>query len=290
MNRRYNFLDLDDVIASDPKAPAAVLPLPYERTVTYGRGTAAGPAAVLEASTQVELFDEEMLKEPRWRVQTLPAVNFTGLSEEQALARIRETAFTVFAGQRFLLSLGGEHSITPALVQAAREAAGNVDVVWLDAHADLREHYQGTRYSHACAARRVVEDRVNVVWLGLRSLSAAEYEFIRSQKLTAVRAREIVGRSLDHVMPVILDVLSNPVYLSIDIDVLDPALVPGTGTPEPGGLDWYTVVDIVRTLCRERSVIGADIVEVAPLPGSQVTEFVAARLAAKLLLEAVFGT
>jgi len=289
VNAQYpNFLDLEESVARDPSAPAAVLPVPYERTVCFGRGTARGPAAILQASTQVELFDEELLREPAWRIQTLAPVELGRAAGEDAMQRIHAAAAPVFAAGRFLLGLGGEHSITPALVQAAAEGPGTVDVLMLDAHADLRESYQGTPYSHACAGRRLVERGVGTVWVGVRSFSREEYEFARDRRLTLLRARDMHGRTVEQFMPLVLDALGERVYLSIDVDVFDPSLVPGTGTPEPGGLDWYTVVEIIRVVCREKSVVGADIVELAPVAGSHVSEFVAARLAAKLLLEAVF--
>ena len=283
-----NFLDLDDRTASDPEAPAAVLPIPYEKTVCYRGGTARGPQALLEASTQVELFDEEYCIQPQWRVQTLPALDLAGTDPPQAMKAIRSAAEPIFKQRRFLLALGGEHSITPALVAAARQVWADLDVLLLDAHADLRDTYQETPYSHACTGRRLVELGVGTVWMGVRSYSEEEFKFARRQRLRLLRAGEMRGRPVEQFMPVILDTLSRNVYLSIDLDVFDPSLVPGTGTPEPGGLDWFTVLEIVRILCREKSLVGADIVELAPVPGTCVSEYVAARLAAKLLLEAVF--
>lgn len=283
-----NFLGLEDRIACDPEAPAVVLPIPYEKTVCYGGGTGYGPRAVLEASTQVELFDEEYNIQPEWRVQTLPALDLGGMDPPDAMNAIRCAAEPIFQQRRFLLALGGEHSITPPLVAAAKQIWTNLDVLLLDAHADLRDTYQETPYSHACTGRRLVELGVGTIWMGVRSFSEEEFKFARLQRLTLLRASEMRAHPVKQLAAVILDRLARYVYLSIDVDVFDPSLVPGTGTPEPGGLDWPTVLEIIRMLCREKSVVGADITELSPIPGIRVSEYVAARLAAKLLLEAVF--
>lgn len=278
------FLDFPPRAARDPHAPYAVLPVPYERTVSYGRGTARGPAAILAASTQVEFLDEELGCEPLAPVQTLPAVSLRGLSERRALSAIRAAAARPMRKKRFVLALGGEHSISAPLVEAAREVWPDLAVLQFDAHADLREEYQGTPYSHAAVMHRILDLGIPTVQVGIRSLSAPEWELVRARSLTVIWAREIAEARDDAWMDRVLAALGPRVYVTFDIDAFDPSLVPGTGTPEPGGLGWYPVLRLLRRVFQEREVVAADIVEVAPVPGSQVSEFVAARLAAKMIL------
>ena len=277
------FMKMDPATASDPSAPYAVLPAPYERTVCFGQGTAEGPAAILRASQEVEDFDEELRVPVRLRVQTLPALDFHGLSDEAALESIRAAAREVAAQRRFLLTLGGEHTIAAPLVEAFQSVYGSLSVLHIDAHADLRTEYRGIRWSHACALRRVRELGVPTVSVGIRSLSLEEYDYIRTEHVPVTWAAEIDDAS-DVWVDAVLVGLKSPVYVTLDVDGMDTAIMPGTGTPEPGGLTWRQITKLLRRLCHARHVVGADIVEVAPFPGSVVSEFTAARLAAKLFL------
>ncbi len=281
--RRPHFLDYDPGSTECPDAPYAVLPVPYERTVSFGRGTANAPRAILDASREIERFDEELLRAPGLRVQTLPAVDCRRGSEREVLAAIREAARAVFARRRFLLTLGGEHTITAPLVEAAREAWDALCVLHLDAHLDLRDEFRGSRLSHACVMRRVLELGVPVVHVGIRSLCEEEHRLISEAGLPVFWARDIVAAP-DHAwIEKIIARLARRVYVSLDVDGLDPGVMPGTGTPEPGGLSWRDVTALLRRVCAERAVVAADVVEVAPIPGTPVCEYTAARLAAKLL-------
>ncbi|MBN1270404.1 MAG: agmatinase [Kiritimatiellae bacterium] len=282
--RYARFLDFTASAAKDPRAPYAVLPIPYERTVSYGCGTAKGPAAILAASTQVEFLDEELGVEPARPVQTLPAMDFKGLSEKRAIAAMRAAAAKVLGRKRFLLSLGGEHSVTSPLVAAAKDIWSDLTVLQFDAHADLRDEYQGSPYSHASVMKRIVDMGLGTVQVGIRSLSGPELELIRAKKLAVFWARDIAQARDDAWMDAVLERLGRHVYVTFDIDGLDPSIVPGTGTPEPGGLAWYPVLRLLRRVFTEREVVAADIVEVAPVAGSQVSEFVGARLAAKMIM------
>lgn len=277
------FLDIDPDVAKDPTAPYAVLPVPYEQTVTYGQGTAAGPDAILEASFQIEDFDEELRIPMGLRVQTLPSLDFVDLSEAQSIEKIRVAAESVVSSKRFLMAFGGEHTISVPIVTAVKSVYDRISVLQLDAHTDLRTQYDGTEFSHACVMRRIREMQVPTVHVGVRSISVEEYEYVQSEHVPIFWASEMQPPDtawIDHVV----DVLADPVYVTVDIDCLDPSLAPGTGTPEPGGPGWREATALLRKVFASRQVVAADIVETSPIPGSQVTQFTAARLAAKMLM------
>lgn len=277
------FLDIDPAASTDPTAPYAVLPVPYERTVSYGKGTANGPKAILDASFQVEDFDEELARPMDLQVQTLPSLDFSGLSESRSMDVIQSHALPVLAEKRFLLSLGGEHTISLPLVKAAREVCPEVSVLQLDAHADLRAEYDNTGLSHACVMRRIRETGTKTVHVATRSISVDEHDYVKEQEIPIFWARDIQQSSDDSWIENVCECLTDPVYVTVDIDALDPSIAPGTGTPEPGGMGWYEVTALLRKVFGTRQVIAADIVETSPIPGSQVTQFAAARLAAKML-------
>ena len=275
------FLGLEGVYADPSSARYAVLPVPYEGTVSYKGGTSAGPAAIIDASQQVELFDEELGGEFfQAGVATCPAVEAAGEPAQQ-MARVAAAAGPIMAAGKFLLALGGEHSITVPLVQAAAEAHGPISVLQIDAHADLRDSYSQTRLAHACVMRRVLETTGSICQVGIRSYCREEYEacpeqvrrFITPEMIAA--ESDWIGRALD--------LLTDTVYVTVDVDGLDPSLAPGVGTPEPGGLTWRQITALLRRVCSQRRVVAADVVEVRPIPPNHVTEFVAARLAYKLI-------
>jgi agmatinase len=278
---QYHFL-AEPAGTRDPRAPYAVFPIPFERTVSFGRGTSKAPAAILKASMEAELFDEEFFCEPGLKVQTLPAADCRG-STAAVFARIRRRAETIFNAGRFLMSFGGEHSITIPLVAAAQAACGDISVLNLDSHLDLRDNFRNSRFSHACVFRRVMELGVPVTHAGIRSLCREEYELCQKRRIAVFWAREILSDQSDKWIGRLLQRLKKNVYISIDIDCLDISVMPGTGTPEPGGLSWQTVLKLLRRVCAERKVIGADIMEVIPLPATPLCEYVAAKLALKLM-------
>jgi agmatinase len=278
-----HFLEYDAANVNNPAAPYAVLPVPYERTVSFGRGTARAPRAILDASREIERFDEELLRPPCLRVQTLPALDCASGSEEKTLAAIREAARGVMARRRFLMAIGGEHTISAPLVEAAKSAWDSLCVLHFDAHLDLRDEFRGSRLSHACVMRRVLDLGVPIVHVGIRSLCEEEYRLVSERGLSVFWARDIVGSANDDWMEPIVARLARRVYVSIDADGLDPAVMPGTGTPEPGGLSWRAMTGLLRRVCAAREVVAADLVEVAPIPGTPVCEYTAARLAAKLM-------
>ncbi len=285
MNRPSNQFFLGAACAA-AQARYAVLPVPYEGTVSYMRGTARAPAAILEASAQVEEFDEELARDLREAgIITLPPVEPAGTPEEQ-MQRVEQAARAALRDGVFLLTLGGEHSITAPLVRAAAARWGELSVLQIDAHADLRDTYEGSPHSHACVMRRVLEITDRVAQVGIRNYSQQEYAECRRQVENLITPT-IVETDPDWIERV-LSLLGEQVYVTVDVDGFDPACVPGTGTPEPGGLTWRQVTALLRRVCSERQVVAADIVEVAPIAGQVVSEFLAARLAGKIISYVAF--
>jgi agmatinase len=263
-----------------------ILPVPFERTTSYGAGTADGPRAFLEASRYVELYDETLAREPYLGgIETLPAVHAEARVLEDALAEIRGAATAAYAGDSFVVAVGGEHSITPPLVDAARRRYGDLGVVQFDAHADLRESYEGSPHSHACAMRRVLDLELPTLQVGIRSLSVEEAELARARSLDILWAHRMLtagdgGRAM---LEAALARLPERLYVTFDVDYLDPSLVPTTGTPEPGGGDWYGTLRLLETVFRTKTVVAMDVVELAPIAGAPAPDFLIAKLVYRCL-------
>ena len=277
-----NFLGLPAPYGDYAKAKYAVLPIPYDSTTSFQVGTRNGPQAIIKASKQVELIDEETEAESYTAgIATLDAVA-PNMSGPQAMCEdIFRAAKRVVRDGKFLFGLGGEHSITSALVRAVMTKHKKLSLLQIDAHLDLREEWEGTPHSHASVMRRVLDLGASVVPVGIRNVSLEEHRFLKKSGIKPVTARQ--SHMDDDWVDRVLNALGETVYITIDIDGFDPAAAPGTGTPEPGGLDWYQVTGLLRLVAAERRVVAADIVEVLPIPGQAVTEFLAARLAYKLI-------
>ena len=271
-----------------------VLPIPLEATVSYVGGTAKGPAAIIEASQQVELYDREHDCEPAldYGVHTLAPLDLPD-DPEAAVDRIAEGIAAASASGKLVVGLGGEHTISAGVNRGALDASGGpLTVVQLDAHCDLRDEYDGSRYSHACVARRMLDDeRVEqVLQLGIRSVDTEEVEFRRANpdRVRVWYAEEVhAGGWRDELIE---RVAGRRVHLTIDVDGLDPGIVPATGTPEPDGLTWTEALDVLRTTCaaaREIAVI--DCVELAPQPGQHAADFAVAKLVYKAMTYAIEG-
>lgn len=269
------------VVAGYDEAAAVVLPVPFERTTTYVPGTRNGPRELLLASSQVELWDEEVGVDVHPRgLHTLPELDLTSETLDGAMDVLRDVAGRILDDGKFLATIGGEHSITPPLVAAAAARHAGLSVLQIDAHADLRDSYHGERNSHACAMRRALE-HAPCVQVAVRNLSTAEVEALPGLATTIFydwSMRDEPGW-IDRVV----EALSDTVYLTIDLDGLDPALMPAVGTPEPGGLGWRETTTLLRRLFERRRVVACDVVELCPVPGLVSPNFVAARLLYKLL-------
>jgi len=287
------FLALPDCAPAE--ADVALLPLPFEGAVSYGGGTADGPAAIWDASAQVELFDYELRRDLDAIAfhNTPPVIPGADESAADYLARVARTAESLHSHLALPIAVGGDHSLTPPLLRAAIVARDvdptSITVVHIDAHADLRDEYEGDPNSHACAMARALDMGARVLSVGIRSAERSEFERSRADdRVITFPASSMTGanRITDGLHAAIAD-LRGPVYLTFDIDALDTHLAPATGTPEPGGLDWWFTLDLLTHLILHNSkisLIGADVVETVPQPGTSVNEFVAAKLIAKIAL------
>jgi agmatinase len=261
----------------EAEARAAIIPVPLEATVSWGHGTALGPAAIMYASASMELYDEFLGQETyRQGIITRQAVDVRG-SMEVVLERVERAVGAELAAGRLPAVLGGEHSLTLGALRAMVKKYGtNFTVLCLDAHLDLRQEYEGDPYSHACVMKRALDLGLAVRHLGSRSCSVGEAELVKERGIKPMWAR------LVHQDPGWLEQylhgLTGPVYLTMDVDGLDPAVVPATGTPEPGGLSWPQVTTWLAEVCRRHPVLGLDIVELAPLAGQPASDFTCARL------------
>lgn len=291
----HNFLGLDEEASALESAGAVILPVPYESTTSYGGGTRAGPRAILEASRYIELYDHELDAEPWERgICTLPSLELSREGPEAAIRELREAYDRLLevTGGRFVVLLGGEHSLSspPVLAWADRlEREGRkLSVLQFDAHTDLRPAYEGTPFSHASVMRQV-SDRVTLVAVGIRALTAEERAYADATDDVHIFYADDIHSGTAW-MDEVLDLLGEDVYISFDVDGFDPSLIPGTGTPEPGGLTWYPVLELLRRVFESRRVHAADIVELAPIPGFPAPDFLVAKLLYKMIAYRFLGS
>ena len=279
-----NFLGLDDVHAAWDAASAVVLPIPYEATTSWGSGTRYGPDAILEASQYVELYDEELDAEPYVHgVCTLPALELSHQGPEVAVAQLRAAYDVILeaAGDRLVVGLGGEHSISSAPACAWVDRLGeDLSILQIDSHSDLRTAYHGTPWSHASVMHRVLDRTDEIVAVGIRSLTAEEAALIRERGIVTVFAEELrrpgwIEKAVGALRP--------NVYITFDVDFFDPSIIPGTGTPEPGGGSWWQALDLLRAVFSERNVVGADVVELAPRAEDLASPMTTAKLVYKMI-------
>ncbi|GBC59794.1 agmatinase [Desulfonema ishimotonii] len=266
------------------RARIVILPLCYEHAPSYGTGSEDGPYHLLMASEQLEAMDEETLI--NWGtlgIHTLPPL-FPSGDPETAVMQMKRAAEKVLREKKFLLSLGGDHAISIGPVMAAAETYPGIGILQIDAHLDLRDEWNGSRYNHACIMRRIIEKTgAPVAQVGIRSFSPEEVEYVQQQKLRPFYAHDIDPRD-DTWIGEVLCALPDTVYITVDLDGLDPSVIPGTGTPEPGGLTYRQLIRLIRAVGREKNVVAADINELAKIPGTQVSEFTAAKIATKLFV------
>jgi agmatinase len=258
-----------------------ILPVPVDRTTSYVGGTRNGPHEILQASSHMELWDEEMRTDVHGvGIFTLPEMELPFGEMEPLLDEIERVAYEIIGRDKFLLALGGEHSITPALVSAAARKTPGMSLLQIDAHADMRDSYMGTQHNHACAMRRSLH-HARLTQVGIRSLSTEEAEVL--PKLNTTVFYDVSMRRDPKWMDAVVESLAENVYISIDVDGLDPAIMPATGTPEPGGLSWSEITTLLRLVAERRRIISADVVELSPIPGMIAPSFLCAKLVYKLL-------
>ena len=286
-----NFLGLPAPQSTFTAAGVLVLPIPFEATVSYGHGTQHGPAAIIEASQQLELYDREYDAEPamQYGVHTLPALALSA-DPETAVAEITRATAQAAATGKLVVGLGGEHTVSAGFGRGLRQSLGGpLTVVQIDAHSDLRDVYEGSAYSHACVARRLLDDPQieQVLQLGIRSVCPEEVAFARNnpERVRVWYSEDVHANGWRNEL--IERLRGRRVYLTMDVDGLDPAIIPATGTPEPDGLTWPETLDIIRTVAQSASIVGLDCVELAPVAGLHAAEFAAAKLVYKAMSYAV---
>lgn len=278
----WNFLGLSPLETSFEEAKFIILPVPYDSTSSYRPGSREGPSHIIDASRYVELFDIELGEEPYLKgVYTLDELEPVRGNAVETLDRISQATKHLIGNGKIPILIGGEHTISLGAVSVFPK---DVIVVILDAHADLRDTYQGDWLSHACVTRRILEKSVEVVQIGVRSMSEEEFSYANQNNLNIFYRNIIREEGLDTLLHDLQKIIGNrTVYLSIDVDVLDPSEAPGVSTPEPDGLRFFEVKEIVKKICYSSFVKGIDLVEVTPIHGNTITEFLAATLLYKVI-------
>jgi len=263
------------------QAKTVILPVPYDSTSEWRSGSRHGPQAIIDASQYLELYDLELDREIyKVGICTMPEVEPLFSSPRDMIDRVYEVIKDLIQKKKFVVLLGGEHSLSSGAVRAFKEAFPRLSVLQLDAHADLRDEYLGTTYSQACVMRRIFE-LCPISQVGLRSLSWEEKQFLTQNKLTPFYMSDLSSNKAS--VNEIVDSLSKDVYITIDVDVLDPSIMPAVGTPEPDGMSWSQVLDIIESVARHKHVVGFDLMEFCPGEGPNFCAFLLAKLAYKLI-------
>ncbi|MCX5783158.1 MAG: agmatinase [Elusimicrobia bacterium] len=275
-----NFMGVGHEVCRLEKCGFFFVPIPYEKTTTYIKGTAKGPAAIINASCQVEVLDEELMRET-WQsgICTLPPVNCKG-SALQVFKRIERAAEKTFKFNAVPFFVGGEHTISQPLILSAAKKYKNMSVLHFDAHADLRAEYEGSPHNHACAMYPASK-ACKVVQVGIRSVGETEIQNTNCGNVKTFFMHE--NRDIKKLAAKVLRELTGAVYLSIDVDGFDPSVIPATGTPQPGGFCWYDALYLFKEVCKHKKIIAADVVEVSPVKNSAISETAAAKLIYRLM-------
>ncbi len=278
MARKANFGDLPEEYSTLEQAEIVILPVPYDRTSTWIKGAENGPEAMIESSAHMEIYDIETDSEVYRRgIYTAEPVDEQVLPENMVQA-VRENVKHYIDNGKFIVVVGGEHSVSIGSVMAHVEKNTDITVLQLDAHSDLRDEYKGSGYNHACVMARIAE-LCPVVQVGIRSMDISEKVALDKSRIFFA---EDIRRDKGWIEKVISG-LSEKVYITIDLDVFDPSIMPSTGTPEPGGLLWYDVLELLKTVFNDKEVVGFDVVELCPNDDNKAPDFLAAKLIYKLL-------
>ncbi len=276
----YNFAGLEPEFSSFESSRVAVLPVPYDFSTSYQGGTRWGPQAILTASRNMEVWDDELGATYRAGIHTLPELESTALGPGDMAKRVEEAFDWLQAAGKLPVMLGGEHSITAGAVRSALKHHPKLSVLQIDAHADMRDTYLDSPDSHACVMRRIREC-CPAASVAIRSLSEEEAEYLSAHPAPLWSTRGF--RALRGDFQPILDALTGDVFITFDLDGLDPAYLPGTGTPEPGGLDWYEASGLIGAVAARKRIVGFDVVELAPIPGNVASDFLAARMTYRMI-------
>jgi agmatinase len=274
----FNFLGLEK--QNPKKSKVWILPVPFEATVFNLGGTKEGPKAIIDASRNVEFFDEDLKKDiSKIGIFTLPFLSLTKNSPKEAALQIQKATEKILENKKFPVILGGEHTLTLGVALALKKFFKNdFSILQFDSHSDLRDEFEGTKYHHATFARRIVEDlKIKICQVGIRAISKEEFVFIKKEKKVKVFYKR------NYEKKEILDFLTKKVYLTIDFDALDPSIMPAVGTPEPEGLFFENILEIVKEITKEKEILGFDVVELSPIPGFFAPNYLAAKLISKIL-------
>jgi agmatinase len=257
-----------------------VLPVPFEKTTTYGKGTKNAPIEIINASNQLELYDSELKKSVYKKgIYTLKPIDCK-TSASNVFKKINKTILNVSKYKATPFFIGGEHSITPQIVLPLIKKHKNLSILHFDAHADLRSSYDGIEYSHACAMHQISK-KCKIVQVGIRSIAEEELKYINKGNVETFLMQD--NLSIDKLIAKVLKALTDNVYISIDVDGFDPALIPATGTPEPGGFGWYDTLKLFKKVCQNKNIVGVDVVELSPIKKFPSSEFTIAKLIYKLM-------
>ncbi len=276
-----NFAGIPDEYADFETSRVVILPVPYDSTSDWRSGSRHGPMAIIDASHYLEHYDQELDREVyRCGIHTLPELKPSMKGPQETVERIYVAARDLILEGKLVAMLGGEHSVTVGMVKAYRESFPHLSVLQLDAHADLRDEYEDSKYNHACVMRRVLE-YCPIVQVGVRSLSQEEHRFLAQNQLHPFFGQELpLG---EDTLEAIVSAITDEVYITIDLDVLDPSIMPEVSNPEPGGMGWYEILRVIRLVAERRRVVGFDLVEFCPTGGPSSSAFLAAKLAYKLI-------
>ena len=273
------FLSSEIGFPSPDKSHFHVISAGYEASVSYGKGTKNGPEAIIEASQQLELFDGETIPADRG-IYTIPPLCF-GQSCYKNIILIEQTVSSVLEKNKCPVLLGGEHTVSVGAFLAIHKLNKRVGIVQLDAHADLRENYEGNKYSHACVMKRALDLEFPIAQFSTRSLSYEEYVLRKEKNIYYVDAQTFAKNRLPK--PILPSTFPKNIYITFDVDALDPSVIPSTGTPVPGGLTWYQTLNLLKQITKDRQVIGFDVVELAPVKHHHASDFAATSLVYSLM-------
>ena len=283
---KENFLGLEKKYSNYKDSKIVILSAPLEKTVTYGKGTGKAPKEILKASHFVEYYDEEQSREICFErgICTLDQLSFQKLTVEKSLAKIYSEVKNHLNNDKLVVTLGGEHSLSYGAIKAHHEKFPNLSILQIDAHSDLRDSYENSKYSHACVMARVSEFNTKIIQVGVRAQSIEENEFRKQKQIRTFYSREIkMGMYGDDWQEIVARNLTENVYVTFDLDGFDPSILPATGTPEPGGLFWDETMYLLKIIGLDKNIVGFDVTELAPSKAHPASNYTAAKLVYKIL-------
>ncbi len=277
----HNFCWLDSCFSGYDESKVVVVPVGFEGKATYGKGSKHGVGAIIEASGNMELYDEECGVNPSEKgIHTVDAVKVSSKGVEKVIGDVERVVGKAVEDGKFPVVIGGEHTVSLGAIRAMK---GEFSVLCIDAHADLRDEFAGSKYNHACVMRRAIDVSGHVVLAGVRSMCEEEREFIDDKDVDVFYAKDMVEDKGRGWVSKVVDLLRDDVYVSFDVDALDPSFMPATGTPEPGGISYYDVIALLLEVAKRKRIVGFDVVELAPIENLRFAEYTAAKIVYKLL-------